>query len=316
MPSEFELIARYFTRATSHTVLGVGDDGALIAPTPGQELVVSTDLLVEGTHFLADTDAEALGWKCLAVNISDLAAMGAQPRWATLAAVLPVPATDWIEAFAHGFFDCAKRYGIDLVGGDTTRGPRAFCVTIFGEVPVGQALLRTGAKAGDAIWVSGRPGQAALGLAHLQGRAALAEPLRTTCLAALHSPQPRVQLGLALRGLATAAIDVSDGLLADLGHILEQSALAARLQIPNLPAAGLERDCWLSGGDDYELLFTAPTGSDETIATLAGILDLPLTRIGRIVAGPPGELVLCDADGRDITPTRRGYDHFSYGRYA
>ena len=310
MRSEFELIARYFTRATSHTVLGVGDDGALIAPTPGRELVISTDLLVEGTHFLADTDPEALGWKTLAVNISDLAAMGAQPHWALLAAVFPAPTADWIEAFARGFFACAETFGIDLIGGDTTRGPRAFCVTILGEVPAGNALRRTGAKAGDSIWVSGWPGRAALGLAHLQRRTTLAEPLRTNCLAALHRPQPRVALGLALRGLATAAIDVSDGLLADLGHILEQSAHAARLQIPDLPAAGVERDCLLAGGDDYELLFTAPPGSDEAITALAGTLDLPLTRVGGIVAGPPGEIVLCDADGRDIAPARRGYDHF------
>ncbi|MFH1873404.1 MAG: thiamine-phosphate kinase [Pseudomonadota bacterium] len=310
MPSEFELIARYFTRRAAQAVLGVGDDGALIAPIPGQELVVSTDLLVEGTHFLPDTDAEALGWKCLAVNVSDLAAMGAQPRWALLAAVLPAPTPDWIEAFARGFFACAQNFDIDLIGGDTTRGPRAFCVTILGEAPAGQALRRSGAKAGDSIWVSGRPGRAALGLAHLQGRTTLTEPRLTDCLAALHRPQPRVALGLALRGLATAAIDVSDGLLADLGHILDQSARAARLRIPNLPAAGLERDCWLSGGDDYELLFTAPAASDERVADLAGKLELPLTRIGEIVAGAPGELVLNDDDGSNITPAKRGFDHF------
>lgn len=310
MPSEFELIARYFTRRTTHTKLGVGDDGALIVPTPGHELVISTDLLVEGTHFVADTDAEALGWKTLAVNISDLAAMGAEPRWALLAAVLPVPTPDWIEAFARGFFDCAERHGIDLIGGDTTRGPRAFCVTILGEAPAGTALRRDGAHAGDSIWVSGRPGRAALGLAHLQGRTVLAEPQLGECLAALHRPQPRVALGLALRGLATAAIDVSDGLLADLGHILEQSARAARLQIPDLPAAGLERDCLLAGGDDYELLFTAPASRDSNIAALAGTLQLPLTRIGQITAGPPGELVVCDDDGSVITPERRGFDHF------
>ncbi|MCX7147969.1 MAG: thiamine-phosphate kinase, partial [Rhodocyclales bacterium] len=170
MPSEFELIARYFTRGTSHTVLGVGDDAALIAPTPSRELVISTDMLVEGTHFLADTDPEALGWKTLAVNVSDMAAMGAIPRWALLAAVLPAPTPEWIEPFARGFFDCAASYGIDLIGGDTTRGPRAFCVTILGEVPAGRALRRDGAKAGDSIWISGQPGRAALGLAHLQGR--------------------------------------------------------------------------------------------------------------------------------------------------
>jgi thiamine-monophosphate kinase len=310
VPSEFEIIARFFTRRTSHTVLGVGDDGALIAPTTGQELVISTDLLVEGTHFLADADPEALGWKTLAVNISDLAAMGAQPRWALLAAVLPAPTADWIDAFARGFFACADSHDIDLIGGDTTRGPRAFCVTIFGEVPAGKALRRDGAKAGDSIWISGRPGRAARGLAHLQGRTRLAEPELSDCLTALHRPQPRVALGLALRGIASAAIDVSDGLLADLGHILEQSKRAARLQIPNLPAAGLERDCLLAGGDDYELLFTAAPGSDKDIAALAGKLGLPLTRIGEIIAGPPGDLVLRDDGGSVIAPARRGYDHF------
>jgi thiamine-monophosphate kinase len=310
VPSEFEIIARFFTRRTSHTVLGVGDDGALIAPTTGQELVISTDLLVEGTHFLADADPEALGWKTLAVNISDLAAMGAQPRWALLAAVLPAPTADWIDAFARGFFACADSHDIDLIGGDTTRGPRAFCVTIFGEVPAGKALRRDGAKAGDSIWISGRPGRAARGLAHLQGRTRLAEPELSDCLTALHRPQPRVALGLALRGIASAAIDVSDGLLADLGHILEQSKRAARLQIPNLPAAGLERDCLLAGGDDYELLFTAAPGSDKDIAALAGKLGLPLTRIGEIIAGPPGDLVLRDDSGSVIAPARRGYDHF------
>ena len=310
MPSEFEIIARYFTRDTSHTVLGVGDDGALISPGPGQELVVSTDMLVEGTHFLADTDAEALGWKTLAVNISDMAAMGARPRWATLAAVLPAPTPEWIEAFARGFFDCANSHGIDLIGGDTTRGPRAFCVTILGEVPAGQALRRNGAIAGDSIWVSGRPGCAALGLAHLQGRTTLAEPALTACLMALQRPQPRVMLGLALRGTASAAIDVSDGLLADLGHILERSKISARLRIPGLSAAGLERDCVLAGGDDYELLFTAPAKFDGKIAALATELKIPLTRIGEIVAGPPGELVLCDDSGTVITTATRGYDHF------
>ena len=311
MPSEFELIARYFTRGTSHTKLGVGDDGALIAPTAGQELVVSTDLLVEGTHFLADTDTEALGWKTLAVNVSDMAAMGAQPRWATLAiAVPPAPSFSWLDDFSRGFFECANAFGIDLVGGDTTRGPRAFCVTILGETPAGTALRRSGAQAGDSIWVSGKPGRAALGLAHLQGRTVLVEPQLGECLAALHRPQPRVALGLALRGLATAAIDVSDGLLADLGHILEQSGRAARLQIPGLPAAGIERDCWLTGGDDYELLFTAPASRNGDIAALTDELRLPLTRIGQITAGAPGELVLCDDGGAVITPEHRGFDHF------
>ena len=311
MPSEFALIDRYFKRPTRHTLLGVGDDGALIAPTPGRELVVSTDMLVEGTHFLADTGAEALGWKCLAVNISDMAAMGAQPRWATLGiTVPPAPTFEWLDDFARGFFACADEFGVDLIGGDTTRGPRAICVTILGEVAAGRALRRSGAGTGDSIWISGRPGRAALGLAHLQGRTVLREPQLADCLAALHRPQPRVELGLALPGLATAAIDVSDGLLADLGHILEQSAVAARLQIPQLTAAGLERDCLLAGGDDYELLFTAAAASTAAILALAAELQLPLTCIGEIVSGPAGRLVLCDADGRDITPARRGFDHF------
>ena len=311
MPSEFALIDQYFKRPTRHTLLGVGDDGALIAPTPGRELVVSTDMLVEGTHFLADTGAEALGWKCLAVNISDMAAMGAQPRWAMLGiTVPPAPTFEWLDDFARGFFACADEFGVDLIGGDTTRGPRAICVTILGEVAAGRALRRSGAGTGDSIWISGRPGRAALGLAHLQGRTVLREPQLADCLAALHRPQPRVELGLALPGLATAAIDVSDGLLADLGHILEQSAVAARLQIPQLTAAGLERDCLLAGGDDYELLFTAAAASTAAILALAAELQLPLTCIGEIVSGPAGRLVLCDADGRDITPARRGFDHF------
>ena len=310
--SEFELIARYFTRGTAHTVLGVGDDGALVAPSPGYELVISTDMLVEGTHFLPDTDAEDLGWKCLAVNLSDMAAMGAQPRWATLAAVLPAPTSDWIEAFARGFFACADEFGVDLIGGDTTRGPRAFCVTILGEVPAGKALRRDGANAGDSIWVSGRPGRAALGLAHLQGRFELSAPRIADCVAALHRPQPRVALGLALQGVANAAIDVSDGLLADLGHILESSKLGARLHIPGLPAVGLARDCLLAGGDDYELLFTAAAASDAGVAALGAELQLPLTRIGEIVSGPPGTLALVDALGKDITPAQRGFDHFMY----
>lgn len=310
MPSEFDLIRRFFTRPPRHAVLGVGDDGALLLPTAGCELVVSADMLVEGTHFLPDTDPEALGWKTLAVNLSDMAAMGAQPRWALLAAVLPAPTIDWLEAFARGFFACAAAFEVDLVGGDTTRGPRAFCVTILGEVPAGQALRRSGAQVGDSLWISGRPGRAALGLAHLQGRVVLVEPQRSACLAALHRPQPRVALGLALRGLAHAAIDVSDGLLADLGHLLAASGYAARLSIPGLPPPGIERDCFLAGGDDYELVFTASAAVDAGIARLGETLKLPLTRIGEIVAGAAGSLILHDANGLEIVPAQRGFDHF------
>ena len=318
MPSEFALIERYFTHPTRQTVLGVGDDGAIVRIAPGMELVISTDMLVAGNHFLANTDPEALGWKTLAVNVSDIAAMGARPRWAVVAVALPdasEAAEPWIAAFARGLFACADDFAIDIVGGDTTRGPLNLCPTIFGEVPLGQALLRSGAQPGDEIWVSGKPGRAALGLAHLQGRCILSEPVLADCLAALTRPQPRVALGMALRGLASAAIDVSDGLLADLGHILERSKVAATVHLDLLPAlptcsdAALARDCQLGGGDDYELLFTAAATRREEIEALAKSLPLALTSIGRIA---PGEgLTLLDAEGRPLSQARRGFDHFA-----
>lgn len=315
MPSEFALIDRYFRRPARHTVLGVGDDGAIVRPSAGCELVVSTDMLVAGTHFLPNVDPEDLGWKALAVNVSDMAAMGAQPRWALLAAALPAATESWIEKFAQGFFACAEAFGIDIIGGDTTKGPRNLCVTILGEVPLignqNQALLRSGAHLYEEIWVSGMPGRAALGLAHLQGRIELTEPALSVCLAAFHRPQPRVELGLALRGLASAAIDVSDGLLADLGHLLEASSLAATLQLAVLPAPGLEREAYLSGGDDYELIFTAPALYHADILTLSAKLALPLTCLGKTEAGPAGQLTVFDAAGVPVEITQRGYDHFA-----
>jgi thiamine-monophosphate kinase len=310
MASEFALIDRFFKRPTHHTVLGVGDDGAVIRPSPGCELVVSTDMLVAGTHFFFDTDPENLGWKTLAVNVSDMAAMGAQPRWAVLAAALPAATESWIERFARGFFACAGEFDIDIIGGDTTKGPRNFCVTIIGEVPEGCAVLRSGAKASDDIWVSGHPGRAALGLAHLQDRLVLTEPELTDCLAALHRPQPRVALGLALRQLASAAIDVSDGLLADLGHVLEASELAATLRLPELPPPGLQRDCLLAGGDDYELVFTASAARRDEVAALSAKLDLRLTRIGSVENGGAGSMLVLDAQGQSVEIDRRGFDHF------
>lgn len=318
MPSEFELIRRYFVRPTRQTVLAAGDDGAIFRARPGMELVVSTDMLVSGTHFFPDTDPEGLGWKTLAVNVSDLAAMGAEPRWALLAAALPGVDEAWIAAFAHGFFACAEAFGLDVIGGDTTRGPLNFCVTIFGEVAQGRALLRSSAQAGDDIWVSGHPGRAALGLAQLQGRTTLHDA--APCLQALHRPQPKVALGLALRDVAHAAIDVSDGLLADLGHILEESRCGAEIQDSALPWQGiaglcpdlaLTRQCLLAGGDDYELVFTAPLVHRAQIQALESTLHLPLTRIGRIVATDPGKLRLLDAAGKELPLGRIGYDHFA-----
>lgn len=310
MPSEFALIDRYFKRPTRHTVLGVGDDGAIIQPSPGCELIVSTDMLVAGTHFLANTDPEDLGWKTLAVNVSDLAAMGAQPKWALLAAALPAATEAWIAKFARGFFACADAFGIDVIGGDTTRGPRNFCVTIFGEVPQGAALLRSGAQPGDEVWISGTPGRAAQGLAHLQGQVTLSEPALTDCLAALHRPQPRGALGLALRGLASAAIDVSDGLLADLGHILDASGVAATLRLAVLPEPTFADQCYLSGGDDYELAFTVPASRHEEVLTLSRRLELPLTRIGVIEDDTASRLTVLDTAGRPVNFSRYGYDHF------
>lgn len=320
MISEFDLIKRHFQRATRHTELGVGDDAALIRATPGCELAVSTDMLVAGTHFLPDDDPESLGWKALAVNVSDLAAMGAVPRWALLALALPQPREGFVAAFARGLFACADAFGIDLAGGDTTRGPLNFCVTIIGEVPQGAALRRDGAWPDEDIWISGWPGRAALGLAQARGLTVLAEEGRATCLAALRRPQPRVALGLALRGIASSAIDVSDGLLADLGHILERSGVGAVVEMAGVPANELRRFCddaelvrnsLLAGGDDYELIFTAAAERRDEIDALAQRLNLPLTRIGHITDEPAGTLSVRETDGTLGVPARRGYDHFA-----
>lgn len=317
MASEFDLIRRYFSHATTHTDLAGGDDCALIRVAPGQQLAVSTDMLVAGTHFLADTDPQALGWKTLAVNLSDLAAMGAVPRWATLALALPAADEDWIAAFARGFFALAELHAVDVIGGDTTRGPLNLCPTVFGEVPVGAALRRDGAQAGDDVWVSGTPGLAALGLAQLRGELRLPPAQEQAAQAALLRPQPRVALGLALRGVASACIDVSDGLLADLGHILERSGVAAEVleaQLPLAPFAGVDASiaqrCLLAGGDDYELCFTAPAARRAQVVAAAARAAVAVTHIGRIVAGTPAALRLLDAAGGELRIAQRGFDHF------
>jgi thiamine-monophosphate kinase len=314
--SEFDLIQRYFTRPAPNAILGVGDDAALLRVAEGMELAISTDMLVSGTHFFPDADPFLLGHKTLAVNLSDLAAMGAVPRWATLALALPGADENWLRRFSEGFFALADEYGVDLVGGDTTRGPLNLSVTIMGEVPRGQALRRSGAEAGDDIWVSGTLGKAALGLAQLQGRIALPEDARLSCLAALHQPRPRVALGLALRGIANSAIDISDGLLADLGHILECSHAGAEIAFAAIPAiapTGIEdalfRHCILSGGDDYELCFTASAAKRNRIEAIAAELQLPLTRIGSISAARG--CTVRAADGSVMKIKDSGYDHFA-----
>lgn len=315
--SEFDLIARYFTRASSGVELGVGDDAALLRVANGMELVVSSDMLVCGTHFFADDDPSDIGHKTLAVNLSDLAAMGAKPRWATLAISLPEKNEAWLQAFSAGFFALAERYGVSLVGGDTTRGPLNLCVTIMGEVPQGTALRRDGAGIGEDVWVSGQLGEAALTLAHKLGTVELSASDLALCQPALHRPEPRVALGLALRGLASSAIDISDGLLADLGHVLRCSGVGAELQWERMPVSThlhpyLEQDCgrrWvLAGGDDYELCFTAPESARHRLAALAEQLALPLTRIGVIVAEAGCQVRT--QDGNLINIGNSGYDHF------
>ena len=317
--SEFDLIRRHFTRNTTHTELAIGDDAALIRARPGMQLAVSTDMLVCGTHFLANTDPEDLGWKTLAVNVSDLAAMGAEPRWAFLALALPSVDEAWIEAFTRGLFACAEAFGVDLAGGDTTRGPLNLALTIIGEVPQGEAITRAGARAGEDLWVSGQPGRAALGLAALRTELCLNASARRECIAALQRPQPRSALGQALRGVASAMLDVSDGLLGDLAHILERSGVGAVLDAPSLPLAALlatgappssARHCLLSGGDDYELLFTAAPSTRTELGALADQLGLALHRIGFITA-QRGEIMLCEADGHSVSLAAAGYDHFA-----
>ena len=316
MTSEFELIRRHFSRPTPQAILGPGDDCALVAPSPGMTLAITTDMLVEGTHFLPDTDPSRLGWKALAVNLSDLAAMGARPRWALLAGSLPEACDSWIGAFAEGLFACATRFGVDVIGGDTTRGPRNLCLTAIGELPAGTALRRDAALPGDDLWVSGQPGLAALGLAHLQGTTRLPEALAERCLDSLLRPLPRVELGLCLRGLAHAAIDISDGLLADLGHILERSGVAAEVFVAQLPPLRpdadpvLARRCQLAGGDDYELMFSASPEKRSELAALAGRLALPLWRCGHLLGSVPGRLAVFGEEGQLLAIDQRGYDHF------
>jgi thiamine-monophosphate kinase len=306
MPSEFELIRRYFERPAASARLGVGDDAALLAASAGMDLAASTDMLLEGTHFRAGAEPRALGHKSLAVNLSDLAAMGARPRWALLALALPAADEAWLGAFAAGFFALAARFGVELVGGDTTRGPLAVCVTILGEVPPGAALTRSGAAPGDDVWVSGELGGAAL---------ALERPGIAAAARRLHEPEPRVALGERLRGIATSAIDVSDGFAQDLGHVLERSRAGALVRYAALPRfrafpdAETERRCVLAGGDDYELVFTAPPARRAAIESLGAELGLALARVGEIRAGAPRLAVLDERGAEMALP--RGFDHFA-----
>ncbi|HEY0201923.1 MAG TPA: thiamine-phosphate kinase [Burkholderiaceae bacterium] len=323
---EFDLIARYFQRPARRAILGVGDDCALLAPAPGMQLAVSSDMLVEGRHFLSTVSPEALGHKALAVNLSDLAACGAKPLAFTLALALPRVDEGWLAGFSRGLLALADQHGCELVGGDTTAGPLNICITVFGEVPAGQALLRSGARVGDDIYVSGTLGDARLALEAFRGTLSLSAEVFTAARQRMERPTPRVALGLALRGVASSAIDISDGLLGDLGHVLRASGVGARVEAsfaPELIAISQGKSgasgqfdpetlatCVFAGGDDYELAFTAAPTARDAVQAAARQASTRVTRIGTVEAAPG--LRLTDADGGALDARRfAGFDHFA-----
>jgi thiamine-monophosphate kinase len=313
---EFDLIARYFSREVRHAALGAGDDCALLTLAPGMQIATSCDMLVEGRHFLSTVAPERLGHKALAVNLSDLAACGARPLACTLALALPGIDEAWLDGFSRGLFALAAAHDCELIGGDTTRGPLNICISVFGEVPAGQALLRSGARVGDDVYVSGELGDARLALEAFRGTVALTGEAFAVARLAMEQPQPRVALGMALRGVAHSAIDISDGLLGDLGHVLRRSGVGAVLDVDALPHSAalatqplaLRRQFTLAGGDDYELLFTAPPGRADAVRAAATQAQLAVTRVGRIEA--EAGMRLRDAQGRTVTQAYRSFDHF------
>ena len=318
---EFDLIERFFQRPARRAVLGVGDDCALIQPSAGQQLAISTDMLVEVRHFLSTVDPARLGHKALAVNLSDLAACGAQPVAFTLALALPRADLQWLEGFSSGLLALADAHGCELIGGDTTQGPLNISITVFGEVPPDQALLRHGAQVGDDVYVSGTLGDARLALEVFRGNAQVEGAAFERARSRMECPTPRVELGQALRGVAHAAIDVSDGLLGDLGHVLKRSGVGAQIDTgwvqgsaavtPDVLALPWPRrlDCVLAGGDDYELLFTAAVQDRERVHALASDVDVPVTRIGRITA--ESGLRVLDPQGQPINRRFASFDHFN-----
>lgn len=317
--SEFDLIAQYFARQPvqrADVALGIGDDAAVLNVPAGQQLVVSTDMLVSGVHFPEGTDALLIGHKALAVNLSDLAAMGATPAWFTLNLSLPEADPRWLEGFCGGLFALMREHGIALVGGDTTRGPLTIGIQIMGLVPEGQALQRTGAQPGDRIYVTGFLGDAALGLRLLQQQLTLPQEFHADVLQSLHRPVARVRAGLGLRGLASACIDISDGLSADLGHILRASQVGARIELKRLPLslaynAAFNQVSWepaLSGGDDYELCFTIPPEREAAFRNAATHFGVSCSYIGEIEA--EAGLRILNEGGQFYQAQRSGYDHF------
>lgn len=321
---EFDLIAQFFKRPTARAVLGVGDDCALLQPTPGMQLATSSDMLVEGRHFLSTVNPAHLGHKALAVNLSDLAACGAKPLAFTLALSLPRADAAWLAPFSHGLLALADAHGCELVGGDTTQGPLNICITVFGEVPPGQALLRSGARVGDDLYVSGTLGDARLALEVFRGTLTVPQTVFDTARQRMEQPTPRVALGTALRGIASSAIDISDGLVGDLGHILRASGVGACIDTSiaiNLIAicaqpegdralfdVEKQLELVLAGGDDYELAFTAPPAQRKAVAAAAQASQTPVTRIGQIEAA--SGLRLVDGQGQVVQRQFVSFDHF------
>jgi thiamine-monophosphate kinase len=316
---EFELIDRFFRRPVRKADLGVGDDCALLSPRAAHQLAVSSDMLIEGRHFLSTVNPSLLGHKCLAVNLSDLAACGAEPRAFLLSLSVPRPDEHWLQDFSQGLLALADVHGCELIGGDTTQGPLTISITVIGDVPQGQALLRSGAQVGDDIYVSGWVGDARLALEAFRGRLSLPESVFARCRLRMEQPTPRVALGMALRGVASAAADISDGLLGDLGHILNQSGVGAQIRIHDcerlLACADMMevntdwlRTCVLSGGDDYELVFTAPPQRRQQVIDASGQSDTPVRRIGKVDARKGVTLV--DARGRAVKEKFISFDHF------
>lgn len=317
---EFDLIDKYFKRPVARNALGIGDDCALLQPAAGMQLAVSSDMLVEGRHFLSTVEPSRLGHKALAVNLSDLAACGARPLAFTLALSMPQADEAWLEPFSRGLLALADEYACELVGGDTTRGPLTICITVFGEVPQGQALLRSGARAGDDIYASGTLGEARLALEAFRGTVSLPADVFEAARTRMEQPTPRVALGQALRGVATAAIDVSDGLLGDLGHILRRSGVGARIDtgvaaslMNPVCAAVLEEEqrleYVLAGGDDYELIFTAAASQRDGVQAAARQAGIAVTRIGSIEAA--AGLRLVDGAGQPLQRRYGSFDHFA-----
>lgn len=322
MLSEFDLIKRYFKRerpGRDAIALGIGDDCALLAPTPGRQIAISSDMLVEDRHFFAGADPVMLGHKALAVNLSDLAAMGARPVAFTLALSLPRADEAWLDGFSRGLFALADEHGCELIGGDTTKGPLNICITVFGETAPGHALRRAAAKPGDDIWISGTLGDARLALAGYWKEVELSQEEHAQAAPRLHMPTPRVALGLALAAapIAHAALDISDGLVGDLRHILAASSVGATLDVDALPAGPalarqsreLRRRFTAAGGDDYELCFTAPASGRAAVLEAAALAATPVTRVGAIDAAPGLRLV--DAHGAPLDLGLTGWDHFS-----